>query len=168
MTKQEFAQVIMALQVYYPRENLPKTEQAIDLWYDLLSDIPYQIAEASVKKWVATNKWSPSISEIRAMALNVTRGELKDWGQAWDDVMAAVREFGQSRAIEALKSLDELTREATKRIGFRNICNSDNLAADRANFRMIYEQLAKRKETSEQMPPRLRELIGNTQKALEG
>lgn len=170
MNQKEFAVFTMALKTYYPREQLLPNKQAADLWFKQLEDIPYDVAEIALNKWVATQKWSPSIAEIRAKAREVVFGETKDYGKAWEEVMAAVREFGQNRALEALASLDELTREATKRIGFRNICNSENLMADRANFRMIYEELAARKNENDQIPQFIKTRIEDVakQKRLEG
>ena len=60
---------------------------------------------------------------------------------------------------EALDSLDELTRRCVKRIGFQNICTSENVTADRANFRMIYETEAGKRKFENQLPERIR--IGN-------
>lgn len=67
MNKKEFAAFAMALQTYFPREQLLPNKQAMELWYRQLKDIPLQIAEMALQKWVATNKWSPSISEIFSM-----------------------------------------------------------------------------------------------------
>lgn len=64
MTRKEFAAFAMALQTYFPREQLLPNKQAMELWYMQLKDIPLPIAEMALQKWVATNKWSPSISEI--------------------------------------------------------------------------------------------------------
>lgn len=64
MTKKEFATFAMALQTYFPREQLLPNQQAMELWYMQLKYLPLPIAEMALQKWVATNKWSPSISEI--------------------------------------------------------------------------------------------------------
>ena len=68
MTRIEFATFAMALKTYYPRENLLPNEQALELWFRQLQDISYQVAEVGLHKWVALNKWSPSIADIREMA----------------------------------------------------------------------------------------------------
>lgn len=167
MTKQEFGQWVMALRTYYPREKLLPNEQAVDLWYEQLQDLPYRIAEISLNKWVATNKWSPSISDIRELSSGIVTGETRDWGSAWDDVRMAVRLYGSYQQKEAMESLDELTREAVKRIGFINICMSENVATERANFRMIYEELAKRKKEDSQIPERLRQAISKLNLGIE-
>ena len=159
MNKKEFSTLVMALRTYYPRENILPNEQAMELWFYQLQDIPYEVAEAGLNKWVATNKWSPSIADIREMSTGIIHGDLPDWSQAWEDVMRAVSRFGYYGAREALESLSPLTRQATERIGFVNICRSENISADRANFRMIYEQLAERKKKDAQIPQSLRLLI---------
>lgn len=159
MTKQEFAIFAMALKTYYPRENLLPNEQAMDLWFIQLQDIPYKVAEVGLNKWVALNKWSPSIADIREMASGIIHGEIPDWGEAWQEVTNAMRRFGSYRPNEALASLSPLTRKATERIGFNNLCMSENPSAERANFRMIYESLVEREKKNAQMPEPLKNLI---------
>lgn len=163
MTEEEFAKFAMALKTYYPRENLLPNKQAMDLWYLQLQDIPYQIAEVGLNKWVSLNKWSPSIADIREMTSSVSHGELPSWGDAWQEVLIAIRQYGSYRAIEAMNSLTPLARKATERIGFVNLCMSENISADRANFRMIYEQLAERQKKDEQLPLPLKTLIAQMQ-----
>jgi len=159
MDKKEFATFAMALKTYYPREQLLPNQQAMELWYRELCDIPYYVAEAGLRKWVVNNKWSPSIAEIREMTTDVTKGEIPDWGEGWDSTCRAIRRYGSYNVKEAMASLDEITRETVRRIGFINLCMSENVTADRANFRMIYEQLADRKRKEEKMPDRLKLLI---------
>ena len=52
MDKKEFAVIAAALQTYYPRFSLIPNEQAMELWYDGLKDIPADVATAGLKKWV--------------------------------------------------------------------------------------------------------------------
>ena len=163
MTKQEFAQFVMALKTYYPRETLLPNNQAVELWFRQLSDIPYNIAEVALNQWVATNKWSPSIADIREMALDVQVGVKPDYGEGWEQVQMAIRKYGSYEPQKALDSMDEVTRQVVKQLGWRNLCMSENEAADRANFRMIYERLVERKRQDAQLPETLRNLIGQMQ-----
>ena len=156
MTKKEFATFAMALKTYYPRENLLPNDQAMDLWFEQLQDIPYMVAETGLRKWVSLNKWSPSIADIREMATSISFGELPDWGEAWEEVCKAIRQYGSYRAVDALESLSPLARKATERMGFRNLCMSENPSADRANFRMVYETLAEREKKNAQLPEPLK------------
>lgn len=160
MDKKEFSTWAMALRTFYPRENLLPNNQAMELWFRELQDISPQVAEAALRKWVQTNKWPPSIADIREMATTVSMPEIPDWGEAWESACKAIRRFGFYRQKEALDSLDPLTRKAVERLGFRDLCVSENHMTDRANFRMIYENLAKREQTKQQVALPLQETIG--------
>ena len=171
MDKKEFAQFVMALKTYYPRENLLPNNQAMELWYRQLQDIPYQVAEAALNKWVATNKWSPSIADIREITATVQKGEIPDWGEGWEQVIKAISKYGMYQIREAMESFDPITRRCVERLGFRNICLSEDINQDRANFRMIYQQLAERKQKEQQIPVALSNLIEsirNEQLMIEG
>ena len=164
MTKKEFSLIVLALSAYYPKEkNFLATDEAIQLWYFQLQDLDYKVAEAAVNKWAATNKWSPTIADIRETAASITMGELPEWGEAWQEVTLAIRRFGSYRAGDALRSLSPLTRKVVERLGYMELCASQNMAADRANFRMIYEQLATREKTQAQLPEGLKVLIAQMQ-----
>ena len=169
MTKKDFAMLAMALQTYYPRENLLPNEQSMELWFKQLEDIPYEVAELALNKWVSLNKWSPSIADMREMATQITGGVKQDWGDAWEDVCKAIRHFGSYRATEALDSLSPLARKTTERMGFRNLCMSENPTADRSNFRMIYKELEEREKADEQIPSKLKTILLNvtTRKQIE-
>lgn len=159
MNKQEFAVFAMALKTYYPRENILPNDKAMELWFLQLQDIPFKIAEAGLNKWVSINKWSPSIADIREMVTGIVNGDVPDWSEAWEEVQKSIAKYGSYRADEAVENMSDLTRQATKRIGFVNLCMSENQSADRANFRMIYEQLAERKKKDDQIPEPLKMLM---------
>ena len=167
INKKEFAIFASALRTYYPKEKLLPNEQALELWYKQLQDIPYQVAEVTLNKWVAINKWSPSIADIREQATALIKGEAKDWGDAWQDVLIAMGKYGSYQEQKALDSLDETTRRVVKRLGFRNLCMSEEIQVDRANFRMIYEQEQQREKQDAQLPPKLKALITNMPLMLE-
>lgn len=169
MDKQEFAVFSDALRTFYPREAILPNTQAMELWYRELQDIPFPVAEATLRKWVATNKWSPSISEIREMAVTVCKGEPLTWGESWELARKAIRRFGYYRPQEALDSLDPMTRRCVESLGFRELCMSENEVADRANFRMVFETMQKREQYEKQLPPKLLDVIQTIQlKSIDG
>ena len=159
MDKQEFSLFASALRTYYSKENLLPNSQAMELWFRQLQDIPFPVAEAALNKWVATNKWSPSIAEIRELAAEIKNGKFPDWGEAWEETCKAIKRFGFYRPKEALESLSPLTRKTVERLGFTNLCLSENPTADRANFRQCYETVAKREQENNVLPLPLQETI---------
>ena len=160
MNAQEFGNFAAALRTYYSRENILPNKQAMELWFRQLQDIPYDAAEAILSKWVATNKWSPSIADIRdGMAEIQNGGAVEDWGEGWNKAMAAIRKYGSYNEAEALDSLPPLTRETVRRLGYKSLCWSENQIADRANFRQVYEILEKRQVEDRKVPLPVREKI---------
>lgn len=172
MERQEFATFAAALRTYYPKEQLLPNQQAMELWFRELQDIPYSVAETALRKWVATNKWSPSIAEIREAVTGISKEKIPDWSEAWENVLTAVRTYGSYQPVEALESLDERTRSCVRRIGFRNICMSENISVERANFRRIYEATAERDAQEMALPAPLKqkiaELFASEQLMIEG
>lgn len=164
MTKHEFALFAAALKTYYSKEEkLLPNNQALELWFRQLQDIPYDIAELALNKWVSINKWSPSIAEIRETAATITAGEIPDWGEGWEQVLLAIRRYGLYNIPQAMASLDKITRQCVERIGFREICMSENISVERANFRMLYEQISERNKKAMQMPVSLATMIAEKQ-----
>lgn len=151
MTRQEFLKFAAALKTFYPREQILPNDEAIALWHRQLMDLPYETAVLVLNKWVATEKFSPTIADIRSTATEIEK-PVPDWSESWEKVMGAVRKFGMYRENEALESLDDLTRECVTRMGFWEICTSEKPAVERANFRDIYMELANKKKSFDQMP----------------
>ena len=159
MTKEQFKTFALALKTYYPKEGLLPNSPAMDLWYAQLQDLPYEVASTALNKWVATNKWSPTIADIRSESAEIMAGETPDWGKGWEKVMKCIGAFGYNRQDEALETMDEITRECVKRLGWMNLCLSENAMADRANFRQIYEELAIRKHEKRMIPQSVQDQI---------
>lgn len=169
MSKQEFAVLISAIKTAYPKEKLFQLSESLSIWYELLKDIPYPMASAVLQQWIATNRWSPTIADIREQAVKLALGKCKDWGEAWEDVMRAIRRYGRNCEDEAMATLDETTRKALKRVGYRAICNSqeEELGVQRASFRDIYNIEADRRLEIAKTPERVRELIDKSFKTIE-
>ena len=97
MNRKQFATFAMALKTYFPRENLMPNEQAMELWFNHLKNIPYEVAELALQRWVNQNKWSPSIAEIRAEAKHIL------W-RIWE-------EKGGAEALEVYEKIRQMELE---------------------------------------------------------
>jgi hypothetical protein len=144
----------------------------MELWYQMLQDIPYDVAVAALKKWVSLNKWSPSVADIRELSVGVKGVTVNEWEEEWDKVTDAIAKYGYYRTEEALETLPELTRTIVKRLGFRNLCMSENISIERANFRDIYnreaEKVKQQNVLSESLKSEILSISQNTVKAIEG
>lgn len=158
MEAKEFAVFADRLKTAFPKDNLLATGDQMDWWFDLLGDIPFQTAILALKKYALSNKFPPSVSEIRTIAADLTGERLPDADEAWGQVNNAIRRFGYMREREALDSMREPVRKAVERIGFQNICQSpyEQLNTLRAQFRGAYESEYRRSMEVHKMPERMR------------
>ncbi len=182
MDQKQFSEFVAVLKSCYPKDNMFGIAKVVEVWFKQLQDLDYGVAMVALNKWIATEKWPPSIADIRSLCVDVTEGnDTNDWSKAWEQVNKAIVKYGYYRPDEAYKELDKmnpLAAETVKRMGYCNLCVSDNQVADRANFRDIYCTLVKRKRQDAQIPVQLRLAIdemqsvyvagGNERRALEG
>ena len=144
MSKQEFATLVLAMQAMYGDEFIG-TEEAMDVWFALLYDLDYKILSKALQKHMLTNKFKPTVAELREIYAGLICPVISDWSEGWEQVSKAIGHYGMYRTEEAMESFDEVTREAVKRLGFQNICLSENIIADRARFAEIYQAIQQRK-----------------------
>ena len=94
MTIKQFALIAAAIKTYFPRDNILPTENAMELWYEELKDIPYSIANSALRMFVSTNKFPPTIADIRENAAKLNpemqSSELNEMA-AWQLVLKAMR-----------------------------------------------------------------------------
>lgn len=144
VSKQEFATLVLAMQAMYGEEFIG-TDEAMDVWFALLHDLDYQILSKALQKHMLTNKFKPTVAELREIYANLICPVILDWSEGWEKDSRAIGHYGMYRTEEAMESFDEVTREAVKRLGFQNICLSENIVADRARFAEIYQAIQQRK-----------------------
>lgn len=155
MERNEFARLAMALRTYY--DKMLPNEQAIELWYRQLQDLDYMVCEAAIQKWVALNKWPPTIADIRETAFEIVL-PAGDWVSAWDSVQRLISCRGMYAEIDDFKKLDDVTMKAVRAITWEKLCHSNDQEINRAHFKSIYEAEKKREREALIMPPRLQEI----------
>lgn len=106
MTFKEFGIIADAIKTYYPRDNVLPTERAMTLWYDGLKDLPYSIANVALKKYAETNKFSPTIADIREHASQIdprNQANIINENEAWTIVWKAICNSGYHSEEEFAK-----------------------------------------------------------------
>ena len=59
--------------------------------------------------------------------------------------------------------MDEITRQCVKRLGWKELCMSETPMQDRANFRMIFEELKLKTKQESALPLNIKESIAKLQ-----
>lgn len=152
MTDQEFETVALAIKAAYPNSNVLPDKYAMKVWYRALGDLDFRVIENAVWEHISTSVFPPSIAEIREKCAARLSPMLTDWGEAWEEVQRAIRKYGRYREEEALAAMTQMTVVAVRRMGFQNLCNSDNPVADRAHFQRMYEGMVKEEKRQTQLP----------------
>lgn len=160
MTFEEFKKVAKGMKSIWTQQAFLPDGEAVKIWHELLKDLPYEQVSMAVTRYASTSNWPPTPADIRKQVV-VINDESTDWGVAWQAVVRAIGKYGTHRETEALESMDEMTRRAISRLGWRQICQSEQseLTAIRANFRMIYEQIQTHEREEAQLPQALKNKI---------
>ena len=162
MTFNEFKVLAKGMKAVYTSQNFLPDADSVKIWYELLKDLPYELANVAIQRHMATNKFPPTVAEIRAAAVESVYKPV-DWSDGWEQFRKAVSRYGYYQQEAALNSLDDLTRRVVKRLGWKQLCESENQMQDRANFRMIYEQEQQREEEKAALPTGLKTQIEKLQ-----
>ena len=162
MDKKQTATLLTFLRSSFPKQaDLLAQPETAEIWHRALADIDYDAAQLAITKWIMTEKWLPTIADIREMVADVTTENVLDWSEAWEIVNKAVRTIGPYQQDEAFSRFDEITAEAVRRIGYMTLCEMEYDERDimRAQFRDIYNQIANRHKQEAQMPIALKDKI---------
>lgn len=151
MTASEAAKLVAVLLQVYPQAQFGPASSAI--YERLLGDLDYAMASAAVDQLAKTSRWMPTIAEIRTAAAELKHGPRRLGAEAWGDVGVAIRKVGAYRPAPVFA--DALVGECVRLMGWRNLCASENGAADRARFIELYDGLAERNRVETIAAPRL-------------
>ena len=168
MTKAEFAVIAATIRTAFAWSRIMENDQALEIWYRKLSDIPVDVLAVVVDRWLETKNQPPTIADLRAEAARTVNGETPIWTDGWEQVRKAIGTYGYMQREAALASMDELTAATVQRLGWQQICESENVDAIRANFRMTYESLAKRKEEGSVLSEQTRLNTAKVQQLVSG
>lgn len=174
MTYDEFKKLAKGMKSIWTQDNFLPDAFAIRTWYELLKDLPYMAAVKAVQNYASTSRWAPTPADLRSQVFDMVEPE-EEWSEAWKKVIEAIGRYGMYRESEALESMSEKGREVVSRLGWKQICQSeqDDLPSIRANFRMIYQEKSEHDKakalTSSELGKRFDELVGGMDvKELEG
>lgn len=169
MTRDEFKILVKGMKAIYSQPTFIPDQDAFNMWYALMGDLPYEVCNVAIQKYMLTNKFPPTVAELRELAANAVNGDPLTWGESWERALNAVRRYGSYNKADALNSLDHLTRKCVESIGYMELCMSENIMVERAHYQKVFEVYSKREQTEKQMPLGLQQAINNLQlKGMDG
>lgn len=177
MTKQEYAKITVILKSNYQRfPNYVKSledKTVLNAQYELLKDLSYDQASASVMSWCQKEKFPPTVADIRGECYeNKQQGIGED--EAWGWFIKAVKSYNYNNAEELylwLGEKDKVLEQVARNIRISEIAKSpvENAMADRAHFIKLYTIAKGRAKDKGVLSPEVRKAIGgNFIKQIEG
>jgi hypothetical protein len=148
MIREHARKVVALLAASYPQSRMQGA--TIRAFETMILDLEYEHAQRAATEWIGSQKWPPSIAELREAAHALAQGGAELTGSdAWGILLAAVRRVGsydpepewpEPRIGEALKLFGSWR-------DFRLSPQDD--AAGRARFIDHYDSLVQRRRASE-------------------
>lgn len=109
-------------------------------WAFVLDDLDASVALPALKRCLAESDGKiPAPGQIRRIVDMAAHGRRRHGGDAWGDVL---REIGATGRYRDPRFADPITATVVRRLGWRELCDSENAVADRARFVQLYDQLA--------------------------
>lgn len=125
MTRAEVAAILKLVVASYPNYDKfrDKTEVAntVNLWAVMFADDDRDMVTLAVKKHIATNKWPPSIAEIREIIAQIQHPELIPPDVAWSAVSDLMYAEGQFYDGDLYRRLPPLIARTVETIGYHTL-----------------------------------------------
>lgn len=163
MTREETKTILATMATTYPKNLMPEiTDLTVNVWFQLLQDIPYQKVQAATAAWLASNRYPPTIADIREMVLVKSLESSMDTAEeAWGKVQIAVRRYGWTEEERAKEALGEMIWKTVGSFGWKYWCQMpiEDESTYFAQFRNAFNVAKKRGAETVQIPAQIREKL---------
>lgn len=153
MTENEFIKIAGAIKTYFPRDNVFPTRESMELWYDMVKDLDYAVVASGLKAYVATNKFAPSISDLRDFSTRITNKQHLNESEAWSLVNKAIC----NSTYKSVEEFEKLPADIQKAVGSPEQLRSWAMDEDynesviSSGFKRVYRNVIEYRIGNEQM-----------------
>lgn len=164
MEREEFKILVKAMKAVYAQPTFISDQDAFNVWYALLQDLTYEQANLAVQKYMITEKFPPTIADIRKKANEIVQPDVEILTEleAWSLVRKALSNSGY-HAEEEFAKLPETCRIAVgSPANLREwaMMNTDEVeTVEQSHFIRNYRTVQKRMREDAMIPDSMRTLI---------
>ena len=163
MTKADAARLVAIVVTAYPNYDKFRDAEAVkatvSLWAMMFADDEGGLVGLAVQKHIATNKWPPSVAEIRELMLELKSPDLIPPDKAWLAVSDLLYSQGEHNYGNLQRQLPPLVARAVESIGWGNLyemhrsyCRGGKPGMDRVAFMQQYEPMYQREKARAMTP----------------
>lgn len=144
-------------QLFAAYANTQVTPELVAVYTRILSNIPPDDLQVVVDQCIAECKFMPTVAEIRERYTALTRSlAALSAAEAWGLVTGEIRRIGSWGAPQFD---DPLTARVVEMMGWRELCQSENQMADRAQFMRMYQEIRDRHDRIDNLLPQARAML---------
>lgn len=163
MTKADAARLVAIVVTAYPNYDKFRDAEAVkatvSLWAMMFANDDGGLVGLAVQKHIATNKWPPSVAEIRELMLELKAPDLIPPDKAWLAVSDLLYSQGQYNHGDLHRQLPPLVARAVESIGWGNLWEMHRSyrvggkpGMDRVAFIQQYEPMYQREKVRAMTP----------------
>ena len=89
MTRDEFKVLVKGMKAIYSQATFIPDADAFNMWYALMGDLSYELCNVAIQKYMLTNKFPPTVAEIRELCAGVVNGDPLTWGESWERALSS-------------------------------------------------------------------------------
>lgn len=157
---EDFRTIVRGLQAAFPRDNFIPNEYTFNLWYTALQDIPYPSLNKASTSYIMSNRFPPTIADIRQLAYDLSAQPDELPSAAWNQLLRALREAYAPDSEEVWNQLPDITKKIVGGYAtFRAWGNTELSALEsvqRPMFVKRFEEYSQRERQAAAIPQALR------------
>ena len=164
MTREETIELLMMVQAAFPNYKPPDKTVAVNTWFLMLADYPYQQVQMALKAYIATDTsgFVPSIGQIIDKMQMINSHAEQNEMEAWSLVSKALRN-GNYKSKEEFEKLPDLVKEAVgSPENIHNWAQSDIKSVEsviQSNFIKSYRLVVNRQKEIQKLPKEIKAMI---------
>lgn len=160
MTKADTAKLLQIIIRAYPTSRMQADDDTLNLWHEMLGELPTEVVATATKAMIATLRYAPSIADITdavARAVSEARGDLST-ADALAKLRRALRIHGYYDPSGARAYLGETIWTVVGMVagGWSELCMCED-ANWPARFERLYKARAEQEQRRLQTPASTRE-----------
>ena len=164
VTREETIELLMMVQAAFPNYKPPDKTVAVNTWFLMLADYPYQQVQMALKAYIATDTsgFAPSIGQIIDKMQMINSHAEQNEMEAWSLVSKALRN-GNYKSREEFEKLPDLVKEAVgSPENIHNWAQSDIKSIEsviQSNFIKSYRLVVNRQKEIQKLPKEIKAMI---------
>ena len=164
MTRDETIELLMMVQAAFPNYKPQDKTVAVNTWFLMLADYPYQQVQMALKAYIATDTsgFAPSIGQIIDKMQMINSHAEQNEMEAWSLVSKALRN-GNYKSKEEFEKLPDLVKEAVgSPENIHNWAQADIKSIEsviQSNFIKSYRLVVNRQKEIQKLPKEIKAMI---------